>query len=320
MSDVIVTVVGAGAVGTSIGLALKQISDPPQLYIHDKRPENTKEAMKLGAFDKAHWNLINACDQADLVVLAIPAAEIEATLKAIAADLKEDAIITDTAPTKAGIIKMAAGILPDNVHYVGGNPVVAVSGSGPKHARADLFKEAMYCLTPSPSVEPGAVQLLEDMARLMGATPFYLDPLEHDGLISAVNTLPAALSLALVNTVSEAGTWREMRRLAGGLFSQVSAGANGDPDSMAAELLDGKANIIRWIDAATESLQTLKGQIEAGDAEMLAQFIDKTVVARQDWQNDFESKALSNLQPESKDSLERPSLFKQLFGFGNKGK
>lgn len=112
MSNVKITIIGVGAIGTSLGLALKQTDDPPRLIAHDKDPLHTRQALKMGAFDKSEWNLINAVDNADLIVLALPADAVRPTLEAIAADLKPDAVLTDTLSTKADILQMATELLP----------------------------------------------------------------------------------------------------------------------------------------------------------------------------------------------------------------
>ncbi len=316
MSDVIVTIIGAGAIGASLGLALKQLDDAPQLIAHDKEPEHTKLAIKMEAFDKGEWNLINACENADLIVLAIPTSEIRPTLEAIAPYLKQDTILSDTAQTKQNIIEMAEEILPNHVHFIGGNPIVATSGHGPKAARADLFKNAIYCLTPTASVAPAGVKLLEDMVTLVGAVPFFLDPVEHDGLMSGVVGLPTLLSIALVHSVCRPASWKEMRKLAGGLFSQVSSGADGDPDSLVEEFLTDKANVVRRLDASIASLQTIKEMIEAGQSEALTELVDQSLVVREKWQYDFDKKHMSDLDPTGRFEVEKPSLIKQLMGVG----
>ncbi len=315
MSEATVTVIGAGVIGTSMGLALKKNEKPPHLIVHDKDPKNTRQAMKMGAFDKSEWNLINACEPADLIVLAIPGADIKPTLEAIVPYLKKDAIISDTNQTKSDIVAIAAEILPDHVHFVGGNPIVTAP-PGPEHATADLFQKRLYCLTPSPNVLPDAVQLMEDFIELIGATPFYLDPVEHDGLMGGVNTLPILLSVALLQSVSQAASWVEMRKLAGGLFSQVTSGAAGDPDTVAAGLLNNKESNLRWLDSTIESLQDLKTLVKAGDPEALAKTLDEAFVLRYNWQKDFEEKKLSNLYEPAAASVEEPGMFQRMFSFG----
>ena len=96
MSNFTITIVGAGVIGTSLGLALKQGQDPPRLLVHDKALANANAAVKKGAFDKAEWNLVNACEKADLIFLAIPLDGIRPTLEAIAPYLKENCVISDT--------------------------------------------------------------------------------------------------------------------------------------------------------------------------------------------------------------------------------
>jgi prephenate dehydrogenase len=315
MSDVIITFVGAGVIGTSMGLALKRIDDPPVLIVHDKDPQNTRQAMKMGAFDKSEWNLINACEKADLIILAIPGKDIKSTLEAIAPYLKQDAIVSDTTESKHALVEMAATILPAHVHFVGGNPIVTAQ-PGPEHARADLFEKSLYCLTPSAKVMPEAVQLLEDFVNLISATPFYLDPLEHDGLMAGVNTLPTILRVALINSLTQANAWVEMRKLAGGVFAQVAAGANGDPDSMAERILANKTVMLHWLKSAIGALESIKDQIQQEDREALAQSIDQAVVERINWQKDYDSKALSNLYEAPTQNVEEPGMFKRMFGMG----
>ena len=315
MSEATVTVIGAGVIGTSIGLALKKQDKPPHLIVHDKEPKNTRQAMQMGAFDKSDWNLINACESADLIILAIPGADIKSTLKAIAPYLKKDAIISDTAQTKHDIIAIAAEILPEPVHFVGGNPIVTAP-PGPENARADLFQKSLYCLTPSAGVLPDAVQLMEDFVQLIGATPFYLDSAEHDGLMSGINSLPTLFGVALLRTVSQAPSWVEMRKLAGGLFSQVTSGVVGDPDSLAAGLLNNQESNLRWLDGAIESLQQLKSLIQAGDLEAMAKFLDEAFMVRLNWQKDFKEKKLSNLYEPIAAPVDQPGMFQRMFGFG----
>ncbi len=315
MSNMTITIVGTGAIGTSLGLALKQLNKPLQLIAHDKELSHAQKAVGLKAFDKAEWNLINACEEADLIILAIPAIEIKPTLEAIAQYLKKDCVISDTSQTKHAITNMASEILPDTVHFVGGHPIVTTTGTGTEHANSNLFKDVIYCLTPSSTVSAESIQLLQNIITLIGATPFFLDPLEHDGLMSGVNTLPKLLSIALIHGVSQPASWIEMRKLAGELFSHVSAGCTGDSNSLAEGLINNKTNNLRWLRSSMESLQTLIELIEREETEPLAKLIDDAVIKRHRWQHDFEERTLSNLKSSSITEVERPNVFKQLFGF-----
>jgi prephenate dehydrogenase len=317
MSDFTITIVGAGVIGTSMGLAFKQAKDAPRLLVHDKDNEQAKAAVKLGAFDRAEWNLINACEPADLIVLAIPLSGIRPTLQVIAPYLKAGAVVSDTARSKGSALAWAGELLPAHVHFIGGDPLVHAAGSGQTHASAKLFHNRLYCLTPAPAADETAVQLMVGIVSMLGARPFFLDVQEHDGLAAAVDTLPSVLSVALLQTVASQPSWREMRKLAGSLFEQISAGAGGDPDSLKDSLLGQRETLLHWLDSYQARLQQLRALLAEGEtsAEALAQKLDQAIVERHNWLVDYQRGDFDD--PELAPAvIERPSLMKQLIGFG----
>ncbi|MCB0209705.1 MAG: prephenate dehydrogenase/arogenate dehydrogenase family protein [Anaerolineae bacterium] len=312
-----ITIVGTGVIGTSLGLALKQKDSSLRLVGHDKDLSHAKAAAKLGAFDKVEWNLINACDQADLIILAIPLSGIHFTLKAIAGDLKQNVVISDTATSKAIVSTWAEELLPTHAHYVGGNPLVHPVGLGYENATADLFRGKLYCLTPSSSTSEQAIQMMVDIVALLEAETFFLDPAEHDGLTTATEYLPAVLSVALMRTLTQQKSWREQRKLAGHQFEQVTSGAVGDPDSLRDGFLENSDALTRWLDLTIAHLQQLRALIAAGHEsdETLAQLIDQTVVERTNWLIDVDKGKFTD--PElSSPKVERPGFFQQMIGFG----
>ena len=319
MSKFTVTIVGTGVVGTSLGLALKQQDDPPWLLAHDKDLTVANAAVKMGAFDKAEWNLINACEKADLVILAIPLNGVQATLKAIGPDLKQNAVVTDTCPSKQPVLNWAAEHLPDHIHFVGGNPLVRPTGSGHQNARTDLFAERLYCITPAPNAHEEAVQLLTGLVSMVGAEPFFLDPAEHDGLLTAVEHLPRLLSVALVRTLSTQGAWREIRKLAGGTFEQMSAGADGDPDGLKDNFLENRAMLLHWLDRTVTDLTELRGLISGNDndtGEALAQAVDEAVVNRHNWYKDYQQGKITEPELDATRKVEMPGFWERWIGFG----
>ena len=95
------TIIGLGQIGSSIGLALKAHNVNLRLVGHDKDPQAAKEAQRIGAVDDVKYNLPASVREAKIVILALPLAEVRETLRIIAPDLQEGALILDTAPAKA---------------------------------------------------------------------------------------------------------------------------------------------------------------------------------------------------------------------------
>jgi len=310
-----ITIVGLGFIGGSIGLALHRAGGDFEVVGHDRERGTANQAKKIGAVDKTDWNLISACEDADLIVIATPVGTIQDTFKSITPYLKAGCLITDTATTKVQVVRWAEEILPQETHFVGGDPVVGDAGAtGIDAARADLFSGAIYCLTPAASASPDAVQLAADFVSLLGAVPYFLDPLEHDGLLAGVDHLPFVLSAALLGTTTESATWREMRKLAGGVFEEATSFASADPMAYRDACLVNSENIVRWIDAYSGRLAELRETILAKDSEKLGQVFEGALIARQIW---LKARAEGNW--EGQQSVEIPTMggfMGQLFGVG----
>ena len=223
-----ITIVGLGLIGTSLGLALKREERNFVIVGHDKDGGAIERAKQAGAIDRSHWNLISACEAADLIVLAIPTAGIGPTLKALRQDLKSGCLILDTAQIKGPVLQ-AAQVLPDTVHFVGSNPVL-VGSSRPviDSPSADLFQNATWALCPTPTTAPDAIRVAADLVTLVGAQPLFLDPAEHDGLMAAVDGMPTVLAAALATAV---GNNQSLARNPAGGREPVRSGAHSCPIS-----------------------------------------------------------------------------------------
>jgi cyclohexadieny/prephenate dehydrogenase len=74
-----IAIIGLGREGSSVGLALKQSFPSLRFIGHDPERKVAEESKKLGAVDKVEWNLLNACAQADIIVLNVPLADLKDT-------------------------------------------------------------------------------------------------------------------------------------------------------------------------------------------------------------------------------------------------
>jgi prephenate dehydrogenase len=290
MSRPRITIVGLGLIGGSIGLALRQTGNDYQVVGHDRDHVVAGQARKLGAVSKTEWNLISACEEADLIIIATPVVAVKETLTAIASYLKPGCLVTDTASIKGPVVAWAGEVLPDTVHFVGGDPIISQGAStggglptGIEGARADLFQGGLYCLTPSSEAAPQAVQLATDMVSLLGASPFFLDAAEHDGLVAGVDHLPFVLSAALLGTTVASPVWREMRKLAGDAFQSVTRFSSSDAATYRDVCLTNGENIVRWIDACLVRLQELREVIATQEAEELEKIFEEVMSGRDRW-------------------------------------
>jgi prephenate dehydrogenase len=286
-----ITIVGLGLIGTSLGMALRQAEIASAVVGHDKEMAVANQARKREAVDKVEWNLVSACEGADLVILATPLGAIEPTLKAVGPYLRPGCVLIDTATLKVPVLAWAAAILPDTVHFVGGDPIIAGAAAGAEApaagvARADLFKDAPFCLTPSPAADPAAVKLAADLVTILGAKPFFLDAAEHDSLLAAVDHLPGITALALLEMASGQPSWKELRKVAGAPFELGTHLVSADPAVYSDLAVANRDNLVRWIDSLSASLASIRHTLTGGDPAALAERFEKAVAERDRWLND----------------------------------
>ena len=278
-----IAIIGTGLIGTSVGLALRRAKvRNVELVGHDREPTNASKARKLGAIDRMDWSIPDAVEGARLVIIATPVQAVREVLTVIGPLMGEGTIVTDTASTKSDVLRWAEEILPVRVHFVGGHPMAGKETPGPEGAEADLFEGAYYCIVPGRRAAREAVQVVADLAQSIGAIPYFLDAVEHDGLVAAVSHLPLVLSAALVNAVSGNPSWREMGKLASSGFRDVSRLASGDPEMSRDICLTNQEAIVHWLDEMIGSLERYKGMIREGGEDLETAFA-QAKVARDKW-------------------------------------
>lgn len=284
-----VSIVGLGLIGSSIGLALRKADVTSAVIGHDSRRAAANEAKRIGAVDKADWNLISACEEADLVILAAPIRAIEESLKVLGPNLRPGCVVLDTASVKEPVMAWAAASLPEQVHFVGGNPILSKATRGQwgvENARADLFGGALFCLVPAPETDPEAIQLVSNMASILGAKPLFMDAVEHDGLLAAVEHLPSLLSLAMLETVIDQPAWRELRKVAGPAFESSTQLVTANSVAHSDLSVFNRENVVRWIDAMCASLGSLREVLSEGEVDPLDDRLLHALEERQKWLHD----------------------------------
>src|SRR5262245_54047060 len=312
-----ITIIGMGMIGTSLGMALRSADEKEaplgqiQVTGYDKNNRATSDARGRLAIDREMRSLGEALREAQLVVVAVPVQAVREVFTAIAPVLPSGCVVTDMASVKNQVMDWARELLPTTVEVVGGHPMAGKERSGASAAEPDLFKGAVYCLTPSPRARQGAIDLVDAMVRQVGAKPYFIDPNEHDAYVAGVSHLPFLLSTALVELTSSSPGWKEMAPLAPTGFRDVSRLASGDPEMHRDICITNRAALSRWLDDAARLLLELREQVEAGDGDKLLALFERAREARERWLS-----GRPNLRPGEADfeniagsPLDRPTLF-----------
>jgi prephenate dehydrogenase len=285
-----ITIIGLGQIGASIGLALAAHKNAILRVGHDKKVDVEREALQKGVADKMEHNLPSAVRDAKLVVLCLPVSQVKETLEFIAPDLKEGAVVLDTAPIKADVQKWAKRILPEGRYYVGLVPALNPESLhdfeiGLTAARADLFSRGLFMVDAPPSAPEEAVILAMDFVRLLGAEPVLADLIESDGLMSTVHLLPQLVAASLLNATIDQPGWQDARKVAGRPYATVtSALAHQDEiDSLRMSALQNRASVVHALDAIIAALRGLRDDIEKENDDGVAMRLESALQGRKRW-------------------------------------
>jgi prephenate dehydrogenase len=270
-----ITIIGLGRIGASMGLALASHKDQVTVTGHDKSPTVAQVAKKIGAVDKVAFNLPASVEGADVVVLSLPFDQVYDTLKIIAQDVREDAVILDTSPVKMPVAAWMKELLPPKRHYIGLTPAINSlyldeTPRGVDSAHADLFQRSLIAVTAPAGTAEAALKLASDFVALLGASPYFADLAEVDGLMASAYLLPQLTAAALMDSALQQPGWDDIRKMAGPAFASITAqGSADDAAALVAAVKQNKPNTVRVLDDAIASLSALREEVAADDLPAL---------------------------------------------------
>lgn len=320
-----ITIIGTGQIGTSIGLALGAHKDLFLRVGHDKTLQNANRAKAMDALDKVDYNLPNSVSDAAIVILALPQDQIRETIQYIASELKEDAILMDTAPLKSEVQQWAKELLPPDRYYIGLTPVInpaylETTGSGVEAAHADLFKGGMMAIFLPPGLPEEAVKLATDFSDLLGAGHLFIDPAELDSMMAGTHLLPQLLAAAYLNsTLGEPG-WQDTRKLTGRPYALLTGAMMGADETASFSRLgiSAREDLLRKLNRLADNLERLRQQLISGDGESLKQDLERARLGHDQWLK--ERTAGNWAEREIGSNVELPSakqVFSRLISFGS---
>ena len=190
-----VRIVGAGLLGTSIGLALTKLG--VDVSIESASPSSQALAVDYGAGRHA-----SADDQPSLVVVCVPP---DITAKIAGEKLAEfpDSVVTDVASIKASVVDELRAAGADVSRFVGSHPMAGREKGGAISGRADLFFGRPWVITPVAENSESAIAQVENLAKQLGAVSITMPATEHDHAVALVSHVPQVISSLLAARLTE---------------------------------------------------------------------------------------------------------------------
>lgn len=251
-----VLVIGAGLIGASIGLALRERG--VTVWLRDRDDAAVRLAADLGA--GVPWP---GRGRADLAVLAVPPAAVPAALR----DAQRQDVArcyTDVASVKAQPIAGGEALGCDMAAFVGGHPLGGRERSGPVAARADLFLGRPWVLCPTAVTKGDVTETAVAVARACGAEPLVTGADEHDRAVALTSHAAHAVSSAMAAQLLLAD--ETALTLVGQGLRDVTRVAAGDPQ-LWTEILRGNAGpVAAVLEAVAHDVQHVARALRAMEA------------------------------------------------------
>ncbi len=278
MSTGQVLIIGAGLIGTSVGLALR--ARGVDVVLSDISPTVVALARDMGAGQPTGEDSAAAC--VDLVVVATPPDVTAAVTRQALLD-HPSAVVTDVASVKAPVVTALAAS-PGAARFVGGHPMAGRERSGPLAARGDLFEGRPWVLTPTGATAGSSLQRVRRLVTDLGAAVIEITPAEHDEAVAVTSHLPQLAASLVAGRLLDLGEpaaalsgqgLRDVTRLAGSdpmLWAQILT-ANADPVRRALRAVRGDIDeVLAALDLLADSAGDHPGD-DTGARAVLARVI-----------------------------------------------
>jgi prephenate dehydrogenase len=276
--------IGCGLMGGSFALALKRAGLVKRVVGYSKSPSTTQRALSMGVIDVEAPSALLAVSGADIVLLAVPVAATEATLKAIRHLVTKDMLIMDVGSTKRDVIDSARRVLRDHIgSFVPCHPITGKEVSGVEHADPDLYTGKQVILTPVDRTDAGHAQRAVGLWEALGCRVFKMAPDEHDAAFAAVSHLPHLIAFALINGITSQDHGRDYLSLAGPGFRDFTRIAASEPKMWRDILLANRQELLEQSRRFQDTLKAMEALIESGNGEALEGLIEQASQSRSQW-------------------------------------
>jgi prephenate dehydrogenase len=256
-----VGIVGLGAVGTSIGLALRAAGEATMGF--DTSIRHLEQSMDRGAIG-AKSTALEAFGCCKAVFVAVPPGKVVAVSRRLLEIT--DATVVDVASVKAAISNAIR-----HPRFVPSHPLRGTHLSGPSAGRKDLFIGGVWAVCPTGCTCPNRLTMAESLIRRMGAEPLRLDAAEHDAVMAATSHLPHVAASTLVHVLGNRDP-ATARRMVGGGFLDTTRIARASPSLWADITLHNRTEVSGSISEMVNRLEEIKEAIDKGDRERVLAF------------------------------------------------
>lgn len=273
-------IIGVGLIGGSLAIALRNAGVVKQVVGCGRGKANLEKAVELEVIDEFTHDVAEAVTDADVVFVSVPLSAMKSVFTAMKDHLRPDAVVTDGGSAKACVIQDWIDVFGHDQQFVAGHPIAGTENSGVEAALPDLYQNRRVILTPTETVKPEAVKLVENLWQICGSEVTHMAVDLHDQVLAATSHLPHVLAFGLVDSLDKLETHDEIFKYAAGGFRDFSRIASSNPVMWRDICLANATALTPVLDSFIDDLQRLSAMIKAQDDEGLLRVFEEAKQAR----------------------------------------
>ena len=273
--------IGCGLMGGSFALALKQAGLVKRVVGYSKSPSTTERARKMGVIDVEAPSALLAVAGADIVLLAVPVAATERTLKSIKHLITPQMLVMDVGSTKADVVSAARSALGSRLgSFIPAHPITGKELAGVEHADANLYRGAKVVITPTERTLTAQLHKAQLLWLALGCEVSTMSPQAHDAAFAAVSHLPHLLAFAMMHSITGQLHGEEYLQLAGPGFKDFTRIAAADAKIWHDILLANRTEVLNQLQHYRHALQAFEEALQATDTATLVTMMEHASAAR----------------------------------------
>ncbi len=251
-------VLGLGLIGGSVAAALR--SKGWHVTGSDASSSRNEEAMSRSLLDAVG---IDAA--AEVSFVATPVSHIADGARRLLAET--EGLVTDVGSVKAPIVDAVT-----DARFIGGHPMAGSELQGLEGADAEMFRGAVWVLTPSATTSDETFATMADLVRQLGGDVLALPARRHDQLVAVTSHLPHLAAATLLTLArSRADDHAAVMRLAAGGFRDMTRVASGHPAIWLDICRENQPAIVEALDAMIDGLSDMRKIVSETDSDTLLQ-------------------------------------------------
>lgn len=264
-----ILIVGLGLIGGSYAEALSR--QGYRVTAVTRRRSSVDYALERGwiadGSDKPEPRLLG---EADIIVAALYPHIFREWVRDNQQFLKPGAVMTDVTGVKSCIVDEIQGMLRADVEFIAAHPMAGREVYGVENADERIFRGANYIVVPTERNTPAAIELCEDLGRVLGfADVSRLSPAAHDEMIAFLSQLTHCIAVSLMCANDTPG----LEHYTGDSFRDLTRIARINDEMWSELFLLNREALLREMEAFEAAFDKLHNCIKSGDRETMREMM-----------------------------------------------